>query len=56
LELEENRGTDRLVELIIHLSGCSTTDARSALAAVGPRAEGLSAVAHALWLLRQRQA
>lgn len=52
LNKDENDKEDRLVELITHLAECSTYDARRALAAAGPRADGLSAVAQALASLR----
>ena len=55
LELEENKGDERLVELITHLAGCTSADARGALEAVGPRAEGMNALAHALAILRRGQ-
>jgi hypothetical protein len=56
LELEDRDSDDRLVELITHLAGCSSADARVALEAVGPRAEGIGAVARALTTLRNGQA
>ena len=56
VDMEESGGEDRLIELITHLAGCTQSDAIRALEAVGPGAEGLSAVARALSVLQQGQA